>query len=45
MESPNAASLGARWETMGAGRTDLARAFRTYNAGAAPFRTASDAYE
>jgi coenzyme F420-reducing hydrogenase gamma subunit len=45
MESPNSASLGARWETMRAGRPDLVRAFRTYNAGAAPFRAASEAYE
>jgi coenzyme F420-reducing hydrogenase gamma subunit len=45
MESPNTASLGARWETMGVGRPDLVRAFRTYNAGAAPFRAASNAYE
>ena len=45
MESPNTASLGARWESMGAGRPDLVRAFRTYNAGAASFRAASDAYE
>jgi coenzyme F420-reducing hydrogenase gamma subunit len=45
MESPNTASLGTRWETMGVGRPDLVRAFRTYNAGAAPFRAASDVYE
>ena len=45
MESPNTASLGARWEAMGAARPDLVRAFRTYNAGAVPFRAASDAYE
>jgi sulfhydrogenase subunit delta len=45
MESPNTASLGARWEAMGAARPDLVRAFRTYNAAAVPFRAASEAYE
>jgi len=45
MESPNTASLGARWEAMGAARPDLVRAFRTYNAAAIPFRAASEAYE
>ncbi|WP_455285505.1 NADH-quinone oxidoreductase subunit B family protein, partial [[Eubacterium] cellulosolvens] len=45
MESPNTVSLGARWEAMGAARPDLVRAFRTYNAGAVPFRAASEAYE
>jgi coenzyme F420-reducing hydrogenase gamma subunit len=45
MESPNTASLGAWWETLGAERKDLVRAFRTFNAYAAPFRAASDAYE
>ncbi|MGD8894433.1 MAG: oxidoreductase [Acidobacteriota bacterium] len=45
MESPNTASLGARWEAMGAARLDLVRAFRTYNAAAVPFRAASEAYE
>jgi len=45
MESPNTASLGAWWETLGAGRRDLVHAFRTFNAYAPPFRAASDAYE
>jgi coenzyme F420-reducing hydrogenase gamma subunit len=45
MESPNTASLGAWWETLGAERKDLVRAFRTFNAYAPPFRAASDAYE
>ncbi|MBI3932043.1 MAG: oxidoreductase [Acidobacteria bacterium] len=45
MESPNAASLGARWEALGVARADVARAFRTFNAGAPAFRAASEAYE
>jgi len=45
-EAPNTASLGSWWEThLGATRPELVRAFRSYNAYAAPFRTASDAYE
>jgi coenzyme F420-reducing hydrogenase gamma subunit len=45
-ESPNTAALGAWWEQeLGASRPELLRAFRTYNAGAAPFRAASHAYE
>ena len=46
MESPNTASLGGWWQQqLGATRPDLVRAFRTFNAWAAPFRRASDAYE
>jgi coenzyme F420-reducing hydrogenase gamma subunit len=45
-ESPNTASLGSWWqEQLGATRPELVRAFRSYNAWSAPFRTASDAYE
>ena len=45
-EAPNTASLGAWWETqLGATRPELVRAFRSFNAYAAPFRIASDAYE
>jgi coenzyme F420-reducing hydrogenase gamma subunit len=45
-ESPNTASLGRWWEQeLGASRPELVRAFRTYNAWSAPFRTASDAYD
>jgi len=45
-ESPNTASLGGWWQQqLGATRPELVRAFRTYNAYAAPFRIASDAYE
>jgi sulfhydrogenase subunit delta len=45
-EAPNTASLGSWWEShLGATRPELVRAFRSFNAYAAPFRTASDAYE
>ena len=45
-ESPNTAALGAWWEQeLGASRPELLRAFRSYNAGAAAFRSASHAYE
>jgi sulfhydrogenase subunit delta len=45
-ESPNTASLGLWWQQqLGATHPDLVRAFRSYNAWSAPFRTASDAYE
>lgn len=45
MESPNTASLGARWSELGVAPPDLVRAFRTFNAWAAPFRSASEAHE
>ena len=38
MESPNTASLAVAWESLGAGRPELVRALRTYNAAAAGFR-------
>jgi coenzyme F420-reducing hydrogenase gamma subunit len=45
-ESPNTASLGSYWQQqLGASRPELVRAFRSYNAWSAAFRTASDAYE
>ena len=45
-EAANTASLGSWWEkNLGASRPELVRAFRSFNAYAAPFRTASDAYE
>jgi coenzyme F420-reducing hydrogenase gamma subunit len=45
-EAPNTASLGAWWEErLGQSRPELVRAFRSFNAYAAPFRIASDAYE
>jgi len=45
MESPNTASLGARWSELGVAPQDLVRAYRTFNAWAAPFRSASEAHE
>jgi coenzyme F420-reducing hydrogenase gamma subunit len=44
MESPNTASLGACWASLGAGRCDFVRALRTYNAAAAGFRTVSNTH-
>ena len=45
-EAPNTASLGRHFQDqLGATRPELVRAFRSYNAWSAPFRTASDAYE
>jgi coenzyme F420-reducing hydrogenase gamma subunit len=45
-EAPNTAALGAHFhDRLGMARDELVRAFRSYNAWAAPFRTASDAYE
>jgi coenzyme F420-reducing hydrogenase gamma subunit len=45
-ESPNTASLGSYWQQqLGVSRPELVRAFRSYNAWSAAFRTASDAYE
>jgi hypothetical protein len=45
MESPNAEALGRAWEELGVSTPDLVRAFRSFNAYAAPFRAASEAYE
>ncbi len=44
MESPNTPSLGRRWQTLGASEPDLRRVFRTFNAGAEPFRRESEAH-
>jgi sulfhydrogenase subunit delta len=45
-EAPNTAALGASWQkNLGASRPELVRAFRSFNAWAAPFRMASDGYE
>jgi sulfhydrogenase subunit delta len=44
-ETPNTASLSAWWERLGVEDADLVRAFRGFNAYAAPFREASEAYE
>jgi hypothetical protein len=45
METPNTEALAAWWRHLGVDRPDLVRAFRSYNAGAEPFRRASDAAE
>jgi sulfhydrogenase subunit delta len=45
MESPNAASLGARCLELGWTKPDLVRAFRSFNASAAAFRAASESHE
>ena len=44
METPNTAALARRWHAMGAGRRDLHRVFRTFNAAAEPFRKESDTH-
>jgi coenzyme F420-reducing hydrogenase gamma subunit len=44
-ETPNTASLGARLERLGAKPRDLVRGLRSFNAGAEPFRSASEAIE
>jgi sulfhydrogenase subunit delta len=45
METPNTAALSARMAELGAGEIDLLRVYRTFNAGAAPFREESEAHE
>jgi hypothetical protein len=45
MESPNTASLARGWERLGAGQPDLVRAFRSFNAWAPAFRSASESHE
>ena len=45
MESPNTPSLSARMAELGAGDHDLVRVYRTFNAGAEPFRAESEAHE
>jgi hypothetical protein len=42
MESPNTVSLTRQWLELGSGRQTARRAFRTFNAGAEPFRAAGD---
>jgi sulfhydrogenase subunit delta len=44
-ETPNAASLDARWKELGADDRDLLRVYRTFNAGAEPFRVAGEAHD
>jgi coenzyme F420-reducing hydrogenase gamma subunit len=45
MESPDTAALSARLGELGLGDRDLVRVYRTFNAGAEPFRTAGDEHE
>ncbi|MGH9538058.1 MAG: hypothetical protein ACRD3H_09040 [Terriglobales bacterium] len=45
MESPNTATLSRQWGEMGATQSDLLRVFRSFNAGAEPFRKESEAHE
>ena len=45
METPNTRALAERWKELGVDDPGLVRAFRTYNAGAAPFREASLEHE
>lgn len=44
MESPNTASLAAWWGRLGADDARIARAFRTFNAGAEAFREESETH-
>jgi sulfhydrogenase subunit delta len=41
MESPNTASLSGRWRELGAGKDELVRVFRNFNAWAEPFQAES----
>jgi coenzyme F420-reducing hydrogenase gamma subunit len=44
-ETPNTASLAARWQVLGADDPRLLRAFRSFNAYAEPFKKESEAHE
>jgi len=44
METPNTAALAREWQTLGAAPGDIKRAFRTFNAAAAPFQKESEAH-
>ena len=44
-ETPNTASLAAWFETLGAPKDEIMRAFRSFNATAEPFRKQSELYE
>ena len=44
-EAVNTASLAHQWGQLGASRRDIGRAFRTFNAGAEPFRKESEAHD
>jgi len=43
-ETPNTASLAASWKALGVPRAAIARAFRSFNAGAEAFRKEGDAH-
>ncbi len=45
METPNTDALSARMAQLGSEEIDLVRVYRTFNAGAEPFREASEAHE
>jgi sulfhydrogenase subunit delta len=45
METPNAAALGGWIAGLGMAEVDIVRVYRTFYAGAAPFRAASEAHE
>jgi coenzyme F420-reducing hydrogenase gamma subunit len=45
MESPQTPALNRRMAELGTGEIDLVRVYRTFNAGAEPFRTTSEAHE
>jgi coenzyme F420-reducing hydrogenase gamma subunit len=45
METPNTPALSARMGELGVGEQDLVRVYRTFNAGAEPFRMESEAHE
>jgi len=45
METPNTAALSTGWKGLGATDGDLVRAFRSFNAGAEPFRRESESHE
>jgi coenzyme F420-reducing hydrogenase gamma subunit len=44
-ETPNTASLAGQWEHLGMKDIGIMRAFRTFNAGAEPFRLESEAHD
>ncbi len=44
-ETPNTASLAARWTELGATKPQLVRVFQGFNAAAAPFRKEAEAHE
>lgn len=45
METPNTAALSAAWKKLGVDAGGIVRAFRTFNAGAEPFRRESEIHE